>query len=242
MQIINFMSSKTWLSKESKSQPVPSSKIMPKWYKKADRFMKMPNGEYMIAQNKGKVPGWKSCPAILDIFTTGYTFITPCDIEFFINDFGKIDFKVEDRLYKEIITARPAMEEFHHPEGYYQDHFAWFPDWGVRVPDGYSVLYVSPLNRYDLPFTTVAGIIDNDKINSPGSMPFFIRDGWTGVLKAGTPYAQLLPFLREDWKSENIINTTQEIINNGMENAKKYRLLPNGGVYQKDVWTKRLYK
>jgi hypothetical protein len=133
------------------------------------------------------------------------------------------------------------MPQFYHPEGYYEYHFAWMPDWAVRVPDGYSVLYVSPFNRYDLPFMTVSGIIDNDKVNLPGSFPFFIKQGWTGILPAGTPYAQLLPFLREDWKSTISIPNISEMTNNNMENSKKYRI-PNGGVYKKEVWTRRLYE
>ena len=254
MKIINFISNRAWLDKESKSQPVPISKSMPQWYKDADRFAKMPNGEYYKAPKEicpfpkegttddyGKVPTWKACPAILDILTTGYTFVTPCDVEFFINDDGKVDVKIKNVLYKDFVTIRPPMEQFHHPEGYYKDHFAWMPEWSIKVPDGYSVLYVSPINRYDLPIMTTSGIIDNDKVNFPGSIPFFLQEGWTGVLPAGTPYAQIIPFLRENWKSEITITPASQIVKNKIESSKKYRV-PNGGVYQKEVWTKRIYE
>jgi hypothetical protein len=241
MKIIDFISNRPWLTKESKSKPVPISKSMPQWYKEADRFAKMPNGEYWVGPDKGKIPTWKACPAILDILTTGYSLVTPCDIEFFLDDAGQIDVKIEDPMYKDFATRRTPMPQFRHPEGYYNYHFAWMPDWAVKVPDGYSVLYVSPFNRYDLPIMTVSGIIDNDKVNLPGSFPFFIQQGWTGVLPAGTPYAQLLPFLREDWKSEITIPTASQMMNHNIENSKKYRV-PDGGVYQKEVWTKRLYE
>jgi hypothetical protein len=241
MKIIDFISNRPWLTKESKSKPVPISKSMPQWYKEADRFAKMPNGEYWVGPDKGKIPTWKACPAILDILTTGYSLVTPCDIEFFLDDAGQIDVKIEDPMYKDFATRRTPMPQFRHPEGYYNYHFAWMPDWAVKVPDGYSVLYVSPFNRYDLPIMTVSGIIDNDKVNLPGSFPFFVQEGWTGVLPAGTPYAQLLPFLREDWKSEITIPTASQMMNHNIENSKKYRV-PDGGVYQKEVWTKRLYE
>lgn len=241
MKIIDFISNRPWLTKDSKSKPVPISKSMPQWYKEADRFAKMPNGEYWIGPDKGKIPTWKACPAILDILTTGYSLVTPCDIEFFLDDAGQIDIKIEDPLYKDFATRRTPMPQFRHPEGYYNYHFAWMPDWAVKVPEGYSVLYVAPFNRYDLPIMTVSGIIDNDKVNLPGSFPFFVQQGWTGVLPAGTPYAQLLPFLREDWKSEITIPTPSQMMNNNIENSKKYRV-PDGGVYQKEVWTKRLYE
>jgi hypothetical protein len=241
VKIIDFISNRPWLTKESKSKPVPISKSMPQWYKEADRFAKMPNGEYWVGPDKGKIPTWKACPAILDILTTGYSLVTPCDIEFFLDDAGQIDVKIEDPMYKDFATRRTPMPQFRHPEGYYNYHFAWMPDWAVKVPDGYSVLYVSPFNRYDLPIMTVSGIIDNDKVNLPGSFPFFVQQGWTGVLPAGTPYAQLLPFLREDWKSEITIPTASQMMNHNIENSKKYRV-PDGGVYQKEVWTKRFYE
>lgn len=241
MKIIDFISNRPWLNKDSKSKPVPISKSIPQWYKEADRFAKMPNGDYWVGPDKGKIPTWKACPAILDILTTGYSLVTPCDIEFFLDDAGQIDVKIEDPMYKDFATRRTPMPQFRHPEGYYNYHFAWMPDWAVKVPEGYSVLYVAPFNRYDLPIMTVSGIIDNDKVNLPGSFPFFVQQGWTGVLPAGTPYAQLLPFLREDWKSEIIIPSTQKMMNDNIENSKKYRV-PDGGVYQKEVWTKRLYE
>jgi hypothetical protein len=241
MKIIEFISNRYWLTKESKSKPVPISKSMPQWYKEADRFAKKPDGEYWIGADKGKIPTWKACPAILDILTTGYSLVTPCDIEFFLDDAGQIDVKIEDKRYQDFATRRTPMPQFRHPEGYYNYHFAWMPDWAVKVPDGYSVLYVSPFNRYDLPIMTVSGIIDNDKVNLPGSFPFFVQKGWTGILPVGTPYAQLLPFLREDWKSDISIPTTSEMMNANIENSKKYRV-PDGGVYQKEIWTKRLYE
>jgi hypothetical protein len=109
------------------------------------------------------------------------------------------------------------------------------------VPEGYSVLYSQPYDRYDLPFLTTSGIIDNDKVTLPGTMPFFLVKGWVGVLPAGTPYAQMMPFKREDWNSEYIKESGISIINKNSKNSQKYRV-PNGGVYLKDVWEKRKYE
>ena len=179
---IIFRAFRPWLNKESKSAPSSTQKEIPEWYKEADRFAKMPNGEYLKAPKEvcpfpkegttddyGKIPTWKACPALLDIMTTGYSLITPCDIEFFINDSGNIAAKIDDPLYQDFVTRRDPMPQFEHPHGYYEHHFAWFPEWATKVPNGYSVIYSSPFNRYDLPFITVSGIIDNDKVN----LPFF---------------------------------------------------------------------
>lgn len=240
--LIEFIANRQWLKSDDQYKPSPIIKYMPKWFREADRFAKNPiNGEFWIGPDKGKVPTWKACPALFDIMGTGYALVTPCDLEFYINGKGTIDVKIEDERYKSFCVSRPQMPQFEHPHGFYRDHFAWFPEWAVRAPEGYSVLYSSPFNRYDLPFMTVSGIIDNDKVNLPGSMPFFIRDGWTGIIPAGTPYAQLLPFEREDWESKFIIEDFNVMVKNNIENSKKYRV-PDGGVYKNEVWTKRTYE
>ena len=239
---IGFIANRPFLKKGDEFAPSPIIKYIPEWFRKADRFAKNPHtGEFWIGEDKGKIPTWKACPALFDIMGTGYTLVTPCDIEFYINDMGKIDCKIEDGNHITFCSTRPPMPQFEHPQGFYQDHFAWFPEWAVKTPEGYSVLYSSPFNRYDLPFMTVAGIIDNDKVNLPGSMPFFLRDGWTGMLPAGTPYAQLIPFKRENWQSEYIFEDHHTMIKKNMENSEKYRV-PDGGVYKNQVWSKRTYE
>jgi hypothetical protein len=125
--------------------------------------------------------------------------------------------------------------------GYSKTHFAWWADWAVTVPSGYSVIYSQPFNRYDLPFLTTNGIIDNDNINLPGTMPFFVKEDWSGIIPAGTPYAQLIPFKREDWSSSVELEDPDLMYVKNIENFKKYRV-PNGGVYQKDVWQRRRYE
>jgi hypothetical protein len=241
MPKIKFISNRPWLTKNSPSAPEPISKSLPDWYKDADRYAKMPNGEYWVGPDKGKIPTWKACPAIYDIFITGYTYKTPCDIDFFIDNAGQISAKVLDPKYKDFIQLRDPMPQFEHPRGYYKKHFAWYPDWAVATPSGYSVLYSQPFGRYDLPFMTTSGIVDNDNVNLPGTFPFFIQDGWTGTIPAGTPYAQMIPFRREDWESDYEFEAPTQIMKKNMENSKKYRV-PNGGVYLKDVWQRRKYE
>jgi hypothetical protein len=62
-----------------------------------------------------------------------------------------------------------------------------------------------------------------------------------GILPAGTPYAQMMPFKREDWGSEYVEESGMSIVNKNAKNSQKYRV-PNGGVYLKDVWEKRKYE
>lgn len=252
--IAKFTAYRPWITKDSPSLPSPTQTVIPQWYKDADRFAKDPLGDYYKAPKEvcpfpkegttddyGKIPTWKACPAIMDAFTTGYVLKTPCDITFFKTANGSIDVKIEDVRHKDFCTRRLAMPQFEHPKGFYRDHFAWYPDWGLELPEGYSALFMTPMNRFDLPFINTTGVVDNDSVHLLGTFPFFIADGWEGTLPAGTPYVQILPFKREDWGHEvNFISST-EIYDKMMKNANFYRQ-PDGGVYKNKVWTRREYK
>jgi hypothetical protein len=239
---IVFTSNKPWITAEDSSLPGPIIKTIPDWYRKADRFAKKEDGEYWEDPNVGgKIATWKACPAIFDIMGTGYTLKTPCDIEFVQRSTNTMAITIADGKYKDFCTPRQKMSQFEHPKGYYENHFAWFSEWEIKTPPGYSVLYSQPFNRYELPFLTTSGIIDNDKVHLPGSMPFFLVKGFEGVIPAGTPYAQLIPFKREDWKSEVKIEDPSKIASKNHKNSAKYRV-PDGGIYKNKVWEPRRYE
>ena len=243
MNKIKFVRNRPWLTKNSPSVPASSIKTLPEWYRKADRFAIDPATEkpWINPHDGGKVPTWKACPAVFDIMGTGYMYRTPCDIEVYEEN-GEIQIRIDDQYNKDFVNNRPAMPQFVAPMGYHEKHFAWWADWAVVLPEGYSALYSQPFNRFELPFLTTSGIIDNDKVHLPGTMPFFIAKGFTGTIPAGTPYAQILPFKREDWAAE--LDTAigyEQMMKNNMDNSQKYRV-PDGGVYQKEVWTRRVYE
>lgn len=133
------------------------------------------------------------------------------------------------------------MPQFEHPIGFYKDHFAWYADWGVELPEGYSAIYMTPMNRFDLPFVNTTGIVDSDKVYLLGTFPFFLPEGWEGTIPAGTPYLQILPFKRENWDHEVKILEQQEMYDNMLKNMQFYRQ-PDGGVYKNKIWSRREYK
>lgn len=251
---IIFRSFRYWLNKESFSIPTTTQSVIPKWYKDAERFSKdsitkqyhkaskqvCPFPKEGTTDDYGLIPTWKACPAIMDSFMTGYVFKTPCDITFFKDFNGKIDVKVHDERHVDFCTKRFPMPEFEHPKGYYKEHFAWMPDWGIEVPEGYSCLYITPMNRFDLPFLNTTGIVDNDKVCISGTFPFFIINEWEGTIPAGTPYMQIIPFKREDWNHNIEFLQQKEIYDRMIANMKFYRQ-PDGGIYKNKVWSKRKY-
>jgi hypothetical protein len=243
-QKIKFIRNRPWLTSDSPSKPVPVIKELPDWYRKADRYAINPSTEkpWEMPDGSGKIPTWKACPAIFDIMGSGYVYRTPCDIRVTEDINGIIHAEISDVNNKDFLQERTKMPQFVAPHGYHDKHYAWWADWAVELPEGYSALYTQPFNRYDLPFLTTSGIIDNDHVHLPGTMPFYLIKGFTGTIPAGTPYAQILPFKREHWESEVDASLTRdEMMRKNQENSAKYRK-PDGGVYIKEVWERRKYE
>jgi hypothetical protein len=157
MKKIKFTSNRAWVNEQSDSCPKPIIKTIPDWFRKADRFAVNPaNKEFWKnPENGGKIPTWKACPAIFDIMGTGYALRTPCDIEFYLED-KVIKAKVLNDIYQDFIFSRDPMPQFKHPDGYQKHHFAWWADWAIEVPEGYSILYSHPFNRFELPFMSTS--------------------------------------------------------------------------------------
>jgi hypothetical protein len=66
--------------------------------------------------------------------------------------------------------------------------------------------------------------------------------GVRGIVPAGTPYAQIIPFKREHWESEIDVSLDAEQMRaKSKENLATYRK-PDGGVYQREVWERRKYQ
>ncbi len=237
---ITFHSNKIYNKKDRTHAPSPMSKSLATWWQDASIYIKDPNGNpYINPDGITKVMSYKSCPALLDIFTTGYALLTPCDIEFYEKR-GRTKVKT-DVGFEDFVGERAKMEGFVTPAGYDDDHFHWYANWAPVLPEGYSAIYLSPVNRFDLPFLTVAGIIDSDKVTNSGLIPFFLQKGFTGVVPAGTPYMQIIPFKRDDWEMDLVFRTAEEILQKHKETADTFRS-PDGGVYKKKFWSKRKYQ
>jgi hypothetical protein len=75
--------------------------------------------------------------------------------------------------------------------------------WTAETPPGYSLLFTHPINRSDLPFTTLSGLVDCDTFHhSPIHFPARWHDAnFNGTLPKGTPVAQCIPVKREIWNA-----------------------------------------
>jgi hypothetical protein len=113
---------------------------------------------------------------------------------------------------------------------------AWKLNVSFVVPDGYSMLIMHPLNRHDLPFTTISGVIDGGFVSPPsGQVPFFIKKNFEGVIKQGTPIIQIIPFLQQNWDSEIENGLTEK----GYQNKHAHKIY---GWYKDTFWKKKKYR
>jgi hypothetical protein len=204
--------------------PEPSRKFIPDWYKKIPLWLN--NDRVKAAMSL------KGCVPFLDSFSSGYTIKTWFEINVVRED---------DSIHLlwgmgyQPINTRPDIL-IPTPAGYNKNMFAIDLPFGIKLPKGYSALVTSPLNRQDLPILIPSGIVDDDGIFYAGVMPFWVRDDFEGIIPIGTPFLQVIPFKRENWKSK--VNKKES------ENAEKARSVHFtyfSGFYKKFVHKNKIY-
>jgi len=150
----------------------------------------------------------KKCPSFVDAMAYGFLIPLAADLEI---RHGEFSWNSEIREgFAGGFSHSPI--DFHDPsqvagtpffnDDRYIIKFNCF--WTIEAPPGYSLLFTHPVNRVDLPFTTVTGLIDSDTFHD---MPMSFAARWdvpdfNGVLPKGTPVAQCLPVKRESWSGQ----------------------------------------
>ncbi len=99
------------------------------------------------------------------------------------------------------------------------------------------MIYTHPFNRYDLPFLSLTGIIDNDTyyMENLANHPFFVREGFVGIIPKGTPMLQMIPIKRDRWSSK--FEKYDEDLKIRFQDLRKY--FTDG--YKKLYWNKKEY-
>lgn len=212
---------------------IPAKKAMPDWYKDALLYN---NGGKDFSIKDGNMT-FKGCSPFMDSFTTGYIATLWQSVEVLTREDGSKDMTWNLSEYP-VIKVRPSETNptLAVPAGHSEQQFAWISPYAIKTPPGYSALITHPLNRHDLPFTTLSGVVDSDSVLGPGSLPFFIRQDFEGIIPAGTPIFQILPFKRDDWTSVTDEKTADE----GDEaRHKSMAFVP--GFYKKNKWVKKRF-
>jgi hypothetical protein len=183
-------------------RPKPARFYIPKWYKE------IPAPDLKNLEFSGK-PGEvtnlniKSCMPFLDAYTHGYIQETWTDIHIKATPDGLHVESYNSPTTPAIMHYRENNTGFSVSNIYYDTEFIWNEQWIPKLPEGFSVLYTSILNRFDLPFRSLDALIDADTYyhEYKGQYPFYIYRGFSGVIPAGTPMYQIIPIKREPWES-----------------------------------------
>lgn len=210
----------------------PARLHIPKWYKEINLWKN--NEIFSIEKRFNKT--LKHCASFLDSFTTGYMIVLPYDI-YVKNNNGSpyITCKGDSRFSPKERTEDNYMSLV--PTGHNPLVFTWNFFAAIKVPIGYSFLLTHPINRHDLPFTTLSGVIDGGLVTSPiGILPFYIKEGFEGIISQGTPIAQIIPFKQQNWSSK----ITNGLIAIGEKHAAQGKAILSGW-YKKTFWTRKNY-
>ena len=188
-------------------RPEPAKNFIPGWYAKSPRYLK--NGKPVIENGGVTNNSIKACMPFYDAMISGYVQKTWCDVYIEVND-EDYSFEYQYSRSPVIISHRdnPSILD----DSFYPIEFTWKTYWMPRVPSGWSVMFTHPVNRIDLPFYSLSGIMDSDDFYHafPGNYPFYLKKGFSGLIPAGTPMYQIIPIKREHWNSEEKIITERD--------------------------------
>lgn len=189
MRIIKFIPA---YIKETVFLP-PKKSAIPEWWRQ---------GETTIEVEGTTLPGMKTCVPFMEIMSIGYCLVTPFDIYVTKDEEGKLHIQWNGTdAFQRFVDERPPSlgSTLPRPAGHHPNGFVWSSVWGWKTPKGYGSIVTHPFNRHDLPFTTLSGFIDSDGFHANGNIPFFIKEDFTGMIPAGTPFAQIVPVKRGKW-------------------------------------------
>ena len=220
--------------------PKPASEYIPDWYKNQPSYT---NNKRNINDSGKTNATIKKCIPVFDAITAGYIIVTCMDIEIikkekfsdykwaykFNSPFGKVDPVVFHN--PEQADKHPSFKDFSSPPKFINP-------WSIQTPKGYSTLFVAPMHR-DSPFEILPGIVDTDMHFSEVNFPFSLKDpNWSGIIPAGTPIAQVIPFKRDSWKKDIGGKKEQERI----VRSNQTILLFFSNAYKKLFWSKKIFK
>lgn len=202
---------KIWFELVDSANPTPvhfqpATANLPQWYKNLNNYV---GGSPIVEKGVIANTTVKRCAPVYDAMTFGYLALLSTDV--FIEYEPKSGDEYE-LIYHYAIGPAPLSSRKYSPEqslkldeSFVPVEFVWLFRWSINTEPGSSVLITHPLNRFDLPFVTSSGVMDTDSgftVDPVASCPFYLKKGFTGIIPAGTPMAQIIPFERHEYNAE----------------------------------------
>jgi hypothetical protein len=218
------------LQKNTLFLPKPASAVIPEWYKNTPSYLTGKKAPFLNGELSSTI---KKCIPVFDAITAGYIIFSPADI--YVSKEGK-----EHRF-----TSTPSfgieehinMQAMLYPNTNGEKFPKFINPWIITTPKGYSCLFTQPFHR-ESPFTLLDGIVDTDTYRSAVNFPFTINDpNFEGMIPAGTPLAQVIPFKRDVFK--------MKIVDPDVESISKTKSILNHAFfdrYKNFFWTRKEYR
>jgi hypothetical protein len=222
--------------RETLPRPVPALQALPDWLRE------MPGAAFSDLHGR-EVRTVKQCPPFVDAMRHGFVMRLPCDVSVaegrFSWDWDLPPLAGEAQPRSPLSFHAPAQvagSPFAEREGRALIKFNSF--WTIELEPGYSLFATHPVNRPDLPFRTLTGMVDSDRFHAVGVLfpAVWTNASFVGVLPAGTPVAQCFPVSREPL-ALHFEDMTKERIDAYDEVAHALHATP--GVYRRDYRGKR---
>lgn len=190
------------------ARPYPAYGSIPDWWRSMGGMTKNPERE---KSPEGQHPTAKKCFPILDGLTAGYIIPLTTDVmvrKNFDDETTTMTWRPSDPPIE--FWARDVSHGFEVPSNHHNQVYKLLAKWTIKTPKGYSCLFVHPFGYPNAPFKSIAGIVDTDELETDINCPFTLDKEFEGILPAGTPMVQVIPFKRDDWQAEFRKGTIEE--------------------------------
>jgi hypothetical protein len=209
----------------------PAKFFIPDWYKEA----KPAPVSFKDIVELPMPLGFKACSPFLEALSTGYIVPLPVDIAIRQTPDGPHITWTKDVDYLSR-RGNGLNETLPTPHGFSKNHYTWITHSMIKIPKGYSALFTHPLNRYDLPFLTLSGVVDGEFTMPNGNVPVFFSNTFEGLIPAGTPMFQVILFKTENWESEQ----DKDIMDHGLAMQRRSENYAYGW-YRKNILKRKIY-
>lgn len=170
-------------------RPVPARSALPDWLRA------MPANAHSEIHGR-EIRTVKQCPPFVDAMAYGVQILLPCDVAVSSGSFSW-DWDIPEPL----TSGHPrAPLSFHVAAQFPDTPFAkagqaaikFNSFWTIELEPGWSLFATHPVNRDDLPFRLISGLVDSDRFHDGGiNFPaIWTQPDFSGVLPKGTPVAQ----------------------------------------------------
>jgi hypothetical protein len=212
--------------------PKPAVKEVPDWYKDSPEYVD-DNGKKII-NPENTAHTIKKCIPVFDSMTSGYILYTQVDVQ--VTQVDRVPYYAWPS--QSVIDFHPKEQAPNYPVNNKGSYAKWVNPYGIKTPIGYSTLFVQPFHRESI-FTILPGIVDTDLYEAPVNFPFILNNpDWEGIIPAGTPMAQVIPFKREPWKHS--LGSEKELKKQNMITQKLKVLFFNS--YKLQFWSRKEYR